>query len=264
MMGANSVHIKLPSIRDNDPLSKIIQNQIQELVEKFRADLAPTEVVIEKSHDLSDDFDYFDYLIVFGTNNTIQTFEKKLQGKKTKLIPQGEVRNSLDVNLNDDPKRIAELCSLWFGRGCLTPVCLFMEHIDTLSDKWISDFSKSLEQNFLNLYSCMDPVVKPRDDKTSLQFLHDHNILHTESLLKSFEMDVKKNIIKSDVTCVVNLTSMSQTHLSEIDFSFGGCGFVFILNLDHKKLLPEIIQTKVTPDLNDPHGGKTWEEWLTT
>jgi hypothetical protein len=173
MMGANSVHIKLPSVRDNDPLSEIIQNQIQELVEKFRPDLAPTEVVIEKSRDLSDDFDYFDYLIVFGTNNTIHTFEKKLKGKKTKLIPQGEVRNSLDVTLNDDPKKIAELCSLWFGRGCLTPVCLFINanrEQETQNEIWISDFSESLKQEFLNLYSQYG---------TSIKFLHDHNILHT-------------------------------------------------------------------------------------
>lgn len=263
LMGARSVHIKLPSLRDNDPLSETIQHQIHVLLEKFGSSFLPTEVVVHKNSKLSDRFDAFDHVVVFGTNATIQTFQTKLQDTKTKLIPQGEIQNSLDVTSNDSFDHVAQLCSLWFGRGCLTPVCLFMDQDDfdeRKTKEWISGFSACLEKHFLSRYA--DALDNFNKNTTSLAFLHDHNGLHTESILKQFGFDVGTLITKLSVTCVVNLIPLANDHLSHMDFSFGGCGFVFILNSSQKKQLLHITQTTVTPQLGDPHGGKTWEAWF--
>ncbi|KAB8040555.1 hypothetical protein GCL60_01155 [Silvanigrella paludirubra] len=256
LMGAKSVHIKLPSLRNEDPFANKIRSKIEDLVEKLKPYFFPTEIVIEKSRSLSKDYHNFDSVIVFGTDTTIQTFKKLLSGKNTHLIPQGDIKNSLIINLHYSTEEVAKLCSLWHGRGCLTPICLFMSGRDENNTlNWIQEFQLILENNFMERY---------KEEGIISKFIHDTQLLYTKAIIKNLGLEMEKTIFSGKLTHVFNLTKLTKDEIlhSRLDFSFGGSGFVFVLDESVKPFFPQLSSEKIIPTLLDKHDGKTWEEWL--
>ncbi len=256
LLGANSVHIKLPSLRNDDLVVNRVRAKIEDLAEKLAAYLYPTQIIVEKSRNLSNDLSYFDAAIVFGTNITIETFTKKLKNSKTHLIPQGDVKNSLKVGLQYSTEEVAKLCSLWLGRGCLTPICLFMSgRSEEQTHDWLKEFQQVLEQNFTERFQL---------EGLSKDFIHSTHLLYTESIVKNLGLDPNESVSSGKIAQVINLTKLSAEEIlrSRLDFSFGGCGFVFALDESLKSIFPQFASEKVVPTLTDKHGGKTWEEWF--
>lgn len=256
-LGAKSVHIKLPSLRSDDPLSAKIRLKIWDLAEKLSPYLLPTNIIVEKTRSLTKEFHEFDKVIVFGTDTTIATFQKLFQSSNLQLIPQGDVKNSLKVSLQHSTEDVAKLCSLWFGRGCLTPICLFMSgRSPNQVVNWIHEFQLILEKNFNDRY---------KTENINPQFIHENQLLYTSVIVKNLGLDPSKTIFSGKTTHIFNFTKLSSEELlqSRLDFSFGGSGFVFVLDESVKSSLPQLSSEKIIPALNDKHGGKTWEEWFT-
>lgn len=256
LLGAKSVHIKLPSLRNDDPMANKIRLKIEDLVEKLKPYLSPTQIVIEKSRSLTKEYQEFDATIVFGTDTTIATFKKLLAGTKTHFIPQGDVKNSLKIDLHYSTEEVAKLCSLWHGRGCLTPICLFMSGRDpNQTTDWIQEFQLILENNFLERFK-EEGLVSP--------YIHENQLLYTTAIVKNLGLEIKKTIFSGKITHVFNLTKLAAEEIlrSRLDFSFGGCGFVFVLDESVKPSFPQLSSEKIIPTLQDTHGGKTWEEWF--
>nr|BFD32016.1 hypothetical protein GTC16762_16340 [Pigmentibacter ruber] len=256
MLGAKSIHIKLPSIRNEDIFANSVRNKIEDLVNKLSPYFYPTEIYLEKNKSISKDYSDFDYVIVFGSDSTISTFSKLLNNSKTKLIPQGDVKNSLIVDLHYSPLDVAKLCSLWHGRGCLTPICLFMtDRSDVQIEAWINEFHSILENNFFERF---------KEEGITPKYLHDNQLLYTKAIIKNLGLEIEKSIYSGNYTHVFNLSSVSKEEImhSRLDFSFGGCGFVYVLNSSLSNTFPQLSHEKITPSLCDKHGGKTWEEWF--
>jgi hypothetical protein len=253
-MGARSVHIKLPSLREDDPFAEKVREKIEDLARHLALNLKPTNLILEKSNLIQKDFTNFHAMIVFGTDTTIKSFQKKLQGTQTKLIGQGHIQNSLTVTPQHSTEEIAELCSMWLGRGCLTPICLFLSERNEIQ-KWIRAFHLVFEQKFLN---------QLQQENAESLFLHDTQVAHTRAVIKNLARDPKEIILSGKATHVINLTLLNAKDIlrSDLDFSFGGGGFIFILKEDLIPQFPQLSREKIVPALRDPHGGKTWEEWL--
>ena len=256
LLGAKSVHIKLPSLRNDDPIANKIRAKIEDLVEKLKPYFYPTQIVLEKSRSLSRDYHEFDATIVFGTDTTITTFKKLLTGKNTHLIPQGDVKNSLKIDLHYSTEEVAKLCSLWHGRGCLTPICLFMSGRDqNKAIDWIQEFQLILENNFLDRF---------KEERMVSPFIHETQLLYTKAIVKNLGLEINNTIFSGKLTHVFNLTTLTSDEIlhSRLDFSFGGSGFVFILDESVQASFPQLSSEKIIPALQDKHGGKTWEEWF--
>ncbi|APJ03903.1 hypothetical protein [Silvanigrella aquatica] len=256
LLGAKSVHIKLPSLRNDDPLSNRIRAKIEDLVDKLAPYFYPTEIILEKSRSLSKEYAEFDSVIVFGTDTTISTFKKMLAGTNTHLIPQGDVKNSLKIDLHYSSDEVAKLCSLWHGRGCLTPICLFMSGRDqNQAIDWIQEFQLILENNFTDRF---------HKEGVMSRFMHETQLLYTTAIVKNLGLEISKTIFSGKMTHVFNLTKLTADEIlrSRLDFSFGGSGLVFILDESVKASFPQLSSEKIIPSLQDKHGGKTWEEWF--
>jgi hypothetical protein len=256
LLSAKSVHIKLPSLRSDDPLAYKIREKIEDLVEKLKPYFYPTTIILEKSRSLSKDYHEFDDVIVFGTQTTITTFKNLLTGKNTHLIPQGDVKNSLKIDLHYSTEEVAKLCSLWHGRGCLTPICLFMSGRDqSQAIDWIREFQLILENNFMERY---------KEEGMTPLFIHETQLLYTKAIVKNLGLELNNTIFSGNLTHVFNLTKLTTEEIlqSRLDFSFGGGGFVFILDESVQTSFPQLSDEKIKPNLQDKHGGKTWEEWF--
>ncbi|WGL60055.1 hypothetical protein QEJ31_00365 [Pigmentibacter sp. JX0631] len=256
MLGAKSIHIKLPSIRSEDIFANSVRNKIADLVEKLSPYFYPAEIYLEKNKSISKDYSDFDYVIVFGSDSTISTFSKLLNNSKTKLIPQGDVKNSLIVDLHYSPSDVAKLCSLWHGRGCLTPICLFMTDRNSEQiEEWVHEFHSILENNFFERF---------KEEGITPKYLHDNQLLYTRAVIKNLGLEIEKSIFSGNFTHVFNLSTVTKEEImhSRLDFSFGGCGFVYVLNSSLSNTFPQLSHEKITPSLCDKHGGKTWEEWF--
>lgn len=256
LLGAKSVHIKLPSLRNDDPIANKIRLKIEDLVEKLKPYFYPTQIILEKSRSLSKEYHEFDTAIVFGTNTTIATFKKLLTGKNTHLIPQGDIKNSLKIDLHYSTEEVAKLCSLWYGRGCLTPICLFMSGREqNQAINWIQEFQLILENNFVDRF---------KEEGVESSFIHETQLLYTKAIVKNLGLEINKTIFSGKMSHVFNFTKLTADEIlrSRLDFSFGGGGFVFILDASVKASFPQFSCEKIIPTLQDKHGGKTWEEWF--
>ena len=96
------------------------------------------------------------------------------------------------------------------------------------------------------------------------KFIHDTQLLYTKAIIKNLGLEMEKTIFSGKLTHVFNLTKLTKDEIlhSRLDFSFGGSGFVFVLDESVKPFFPQLSSEKIIPTLLDKHDGKTWEEWL--
>lgn len=120
---------------------------------------------------------------------------------------------------------------------------------------WIKEFQLLLEENF---------VARFKEEGLDDRFIHATQILYTTAIVKNLGLDPKNTIHSGKIAHVINLIDLEADVLlrSRLDFSFGGCGYVYVLNESVRPKFPQLSSEKIVPTLQDKHGGKTWEEWF--
>lgn len=243
--GASSITIKIPSLRLDDYYAEKIIEKTQNLIEIFAQYFPNTKTYIDSNKSIAHTFNEYDIVLTFGTNETLQTISEQINPKKTKFIGKGDIKNSLAVNVTKDtPEHIANLCSLWNGRGCLTPVVLFCEGNTQEVNSWATQFAKCLEKEFTERFEL---------NKIGLlqEFAHSHNCAFVRGQIKQLGVSDQELIIRSALTCVVNLTNIPIEKLKfmNLELNFGGCGFVYLLPINLKSQINGLSELDVVPSI---------------
>jgi len=248
---AKSFTLKIPSLRINDFLSTRIRQQITDLFRQLSLFFPKTMFNIQTSGALSTQLDAMDCLMVFGTDETIKLLHDQCP-KHVNFWGFGDIKNSMVFDRKiQTVYKIADLCTVWNGRGCLTPVCLFVD------DNWKKNdtdlFFKSLTISMDKRFYGFENVL-----------LHDHARLFVESQIKKMKEEFSKlgksldsSVSYSAYTTVVDMSKCDWNTLQKmnIDFTLAGSGFIYLIskknqnkfqNLYHKSISPSIFDFSTT------------------
>ncbi|MES2614461.1 MAG: hypothetical protein V4591_03500 [Bdellovibrionota bacterium] len=239
--GASSITIKIPSLRLDDYFVEKIIEKTKNLICLFAQYFPNTKTYIDTNKSIAHNFSQYDIVLVFGTNETCQTIANQIDLKKTVFIGKGDVKNSLTVDIKKDNSiEIAKLCSIWNGRGCLTPVVLFCEGSQNEIYNWAHNFAKNLEKQFLERFEC---------NKIDLiqHIVHAHSCAYIRGQIEQLGLSNEKYIFRGSLTCVVNLTEAQL----EPEFNFGGFGFVYLLPSTMQNKFTELSEINVLPSICD-------------
>lgn len=247
-LGAARFAIDLPSMRYEDPAALVVRKQCETLIAACRDALAPMEVEVLDGK-RSVEFFNFDICLVFGSDETIKTFQANVP-PTLKLVGLGDVWNALD---SDDAKFACDAASAWNGRGCLSPRLIFVSEGNST---FVGDFSARLEDEFLRRY---------KELKVSGALYHAHHKLLLAAALERLGLSTK--LFQGEATAVVDFTDISNEALSEalkhIDLDFAGHGLVYVMKRGSENLIKRRFTTfDPFPKLNTPHCGKLWREWF--
>lgn len=248
---AESVTIKLPTIREEDPFSSLVKKQSAELARAFSSFVEKTEIFLSESNALYSNLSSYDLIIVFGTSLTMETFRKKIHGTQTKLLPMGDILNTLRVKTSlSSIEDLGAMCSLWFGRGCLTPVAFIMDECP--NSDWKEKLLFSLYENFLRRIQEYD---------LDLSFFNELSYLKLEGLFHRHGLELT-HLQRKDFAVVVDFSSLSLHKFLalNLDFSIGGCAIVFLINNEQFKSVKKLSESSPRPNISSLHNGKTWEK----
>ncbi len=256
---AQSFTLKIPSLRVNDPLSVQITQQIINLFYHLASFFQKTKFQLYTNTSLSAEFKNFDALMVFGTDETIQLLKKSCS-QKIDFYGFGDIKNSFFVEtLKHNSFFLANMCSAWYGRGCLTPLCFFVDEMWTYQHTldFYKVFDETLSTRLANLNSnqnhdhfrlqCMAQLRKVFD-KNKQSNNKSSTDIHTGS-----DLTLQRSICFSEFVTVVDLTGLSkaQVQLFNTDVSFAGGGFVYIMSKGNKDLFPLLSEKCVYPTIQD-------------
>lgn len=234
---AGTITLKIPSIRLNDPLSKKIRNQIIDLYKYLAMEFRKTKFYLSTSKSLENNFHNYDCIFAFGTDETLKVINQRAS-QNTKIFGFGDIKNAFIINSNaHTPKFLAEICSAWYGRGCLTPICLFVE----------SETPQDYCQNFFHLFS---EIMAERFASLRKVHLHAHNLLNFQACLKKNGLNTSC-VLSSDFVAVIDLSKYSMELIQKLnlDFSIGGCGLVFVLPHAAKAYMPGLSFDSMFPTI---------------
>lgn len=246
---ARTIVLKIPSIRLNDPLSKTIRAQIIDLYKYLTTFFTETKFYLSTSKSLENSFNDYDCLFVFGTDETVKIIRQRTS-KNTKIFGFGDIKNAFIIDSErHTPKFLQDICSAWYGRGCLTPICLFVE--SSIAQSYYINFFKLLSETMAMRFALFKKV-----------HFHAHNLLNLHARFKKIGLDTSC-ILHSNCVAMVDLSKYSVELIQtlDLDFSIGGCGFVLILpyamkdyisGLSVDSIFPTIFEfsQKLTPETN--------------
>ncbi len=241
---AISVVLRLPSLRSDDYFSSVMRKKTNELWQAVISFFPTMSAEINNSGHFSLDFSEFDVVVAFGSDETMNKIKSTIQNEKTFLIPKGTVRNSYLVNVNRDcPAQLASLCSLWLGRGCMTPLALFFDS-NSKSQDWIDKFQYHFSKEFERRMAHY-----PVDNYG--WFSHAHSALYTQSCLEQLGIQFKMN--REAYTCVIDCREIKPAHLSAIfpDLSFAGGGFIYLFSDEIKSCLEGLQTLDILPRIQE-------------
>lgn len=237
LRGVSSIHVQLPSLRVNDPLSDLVRKQTLSLIESFKPLFSPCALMVAESSDVPLQPGIYDLIVVFGNDQTIKSFSDAMASSITEVIGLGDIRNSFK---SDSSESIVEVGTQWLGRGCLTPlVALTSESFDA------KEFSSLWESHFESRY---------KDLEVDSSFFHKHDIWETEFILKTIKEDAI--VYKNKNTCVIDLRAAQKA--DEVQINIAGSGLMFLATKDHWNLGCYACM----PSLETPHMGRLWSEWI--
>lgn len=262
LMGADAVHLFLPAIRVEAPISALIRDQITDLVEAINQ-ACKSQFVRVHHHRLLDSAatDQFDHIVVFGSDETVSTIRKNLNSrtKKINFTGLGHFQNGLrHAGLNF--RTLAELCMLWLGRGCLTPLVVTAPH--TTDPQQEGAFAEKIFQAM-----CEIKVERMSEYKNARifgfePFAHQQNLIEIKTLCAQYKLNVQFHHDAGSGVVVVDLSKAAHIPTEVVNkcLEFGGCGW---LNVFPESLGESLPNENPSPSLFDKHQGQTWHEWLT-
>ncbi len=257
-LGYSRVHINLPTLRADDPASAAVIGQIKSLVSALNPEFASLEICLHERRIAHPDELGADLLVVFGSDVTCRVFEESSQKFKAKLLTFGDVWNCADVSSQKhSTNEIAAWCAAWQGRGCLTPVVLFVREGKLAHREFVLALSNQLDAILSNGAQAF---------RDSQRYLHRHDLIEIAAVLKNHGVSPERAIIRGKFSWIVDCVSM-ETRLidvSNLPLRAGGSGLVFLLPA-HQKENAELKWLGVhscQPQISDQHMGKTWFEWL--
>lgn len=176
--------------------------------------------------------------MVFGSDETLSIVQKKC-ASHTKFFGFGDVKNAFIAENKHSPKYLSQICAAWNGRGCLTPVCLFV--------------SSTHKKNFISLFFKYFTQIMNERLKLLKTTFHDHNVLFLESEFKKFDLNPKFYLYRSKWVVIVDLSTLSPVIIQQmnLDFAFGGSGFVFILPFEMKNEFSTLSFNSIFPTFAD-------------
>lgn len=262
LMGARQVQMFLPSVRQEDPISAVIRDQIIALAEAFNRCTHSDFVRIHANR--FSDKNTAERVLIFGQDETISSISSDLQlrGEKTTIIGLGHFRNAFSLSTASELSMLAGQCAAWLGRGCLTPI------VAEVPDSWSTDeitatasaLAAACGAEFKNKYPTRTQTLK---------FAHRHNLseLQATANVKQLQIFVRE-VCDSGVACVAlsdaDPESLAQTGLSQKLLDWGGCGWLTIARKSTcTRLWPTLGHENAWPQLWDAHQGKNWHAWLT-
>ncbi len=256
-LGAKVAYLRLPSLRNDDPLSKIVREQILSLIDSLALQLLPLKV--EVSQELPDvnwrplqTMESRRLLLVFGTDTTVQTFQSNYQSHFTQVIGLGDVRNAYKILPNTSIQETATMCSRWLGRGCLTPVALFLDPNIPFN---VSEFSDSFKNEMSSRF--LESDWNP-------EFSHSHLRHEIKCIFKNESYNPENYIYTCFGITIIQLQSFSfevAQKFIPLALEHGGAGCVFIFNAG-KIIESSFSFYETSPQYLDTHMGKTWSQWL--
>lgn len=263
LLGASSFDVFLPSIRQEDPLSALVRQQIINLAAAFNQAAGADFVTVQSGRILSDNESTLpDRLLVFGTDETIETISGELLRRQSrcKLIPMGHFQNSSEASDFCDAETLGKICSFWFGRGCLTPLEI------TIPNEWTpAENSKFCENLFHILRAEMTARYQQSNEpdlQAALPYLHQHNLAEARAQTYLFNhacvfhQDSNAGVVVADLTLT---QTFGSEKFREKMRGFAGSGWVNIVRREN--ITPHSVENP-TPGLNDNHQGHSWKDWL--
>ncbi len=247
--GAKSVILKLPSLRLEDSFSRTVRNQIQDLLILFSNLFPKMDVYLDEGKSLSQIFNEFDFVLTFGSDETIKTISSQVNNKETKFIGLGDVKNSYFLEIFS-MKVMVDILSIWNGRGCLTPCSLFIRE---------QEISQNDIQNFAEIF---EKEMSERYQLSPQKYFHCHSSAFVKSQLRQAKLNPDR-VIKKNHTCVVNLMDVEVDILKtlNLDFQLSGCGFVYLFSENTMNLYNSYFTFyELFPKINSTHMGKAWKE----
>ncbi|WP_186645564.1 hypothetical protein [Fluviispira vulneris] len=244
---ARSIVIKVPSLRLDDYYSGVVLKYTQDLIFVVANLYAQVSTYIDQGKSIAHTFNEYDFVLTFGSEETLTTISQQINPIKTNFIGKGDIKNSLIVNtVLDSPSTIAQHCSVWNGRGCLTPIALFLKGDALKSENWTKLFALEFENIFIERAKIGEPEIIQN-------FCHSHNLLYVSSQIRNLNIDIQTVLHKGKRTCVVDLSRYSEDELKSFipDFSFGGCGFIYIFNESLSCKFTELKRLNIFPDIQD-------------
>lgn len=263
MSGAAAMHLYLPSVRQEDPLSSLIRSQIASLADAFNrcTDLNFINIHDNRMPSVCDS----DLLLVFGNDTTVRTIGELASKTKgaAKVTGLGHFQNTIRIAADTDAADLAQTACRWFGRGCLTPLIAVVPETWTaaqrvdFAEKWVKQAASLMADK-------LKPAANPYQG-----FSHRHNLAEFESVCAAAgwtNVSVRSDT-EAGVVCV-NLHGIPASELENSELSrklpeWGGCGWLTITSeSDICSSWATLPCENPTPALWDPHQGKLWTEWL--
>ncbi len=257
-LGYEKVHLNLPTMRADDPISILVLAQIESLVAALESEFAPLKIHIHKSRVAHPDELAADVIVVFGSDSTCRIFSESAQRFRTQVLPFGDIWNSARVDEEKhSPEKVAQWCASWLGRGCLTPIILFVSEGRISHRSYVRKLSEEMDR----LMAC-----SAEGANDAAKFVHRHDLLDVVAALRKRGIESERAIVRGKYSWIVDCTSFEtrMVDASELPLRSGGSGLVFLLpghqkeNAELKWLGEDLCQ----PRLGDRHMGKTWFEWL--
>lgn len=262
LMGAASVRLFLPSIRAEAPISGVIREQINDLAHAINFACGFEFICVDHARLFDpEDTSSGDHLVVFGSNETLDTIRSQLirTRKPIRWTGLGHFQNTLSADgLNAD--QVAKACSLWMGRGCLTP--LLVRQTSSMPTDQRSTFAQAVFEGMRQIKtSRMEEISDPSIFEFET-FAHQQNLVEMTVLLKQRNIEATIHHDPNKGVVVVDLGN-SQTlpqDLMKKALEFAGCGWINIIYANERLAFAE---ENPTPSLYDTHQGRTWYEWIT-
>lgn len=261
-MKARSITLYLPSLRPDDPLTALVRRQIVSLAAAFNTLTGKNFIRVQQHRLLSNSRDSFvERILVFGSDETLSALSAQLRhlNYPAQLVALGHFQNSLRLDNSRQPAECAKLCSLWLGRGCLTPLQLEIPDAweRNQSDSFASEFyhaMRNLRQKYIE--SVRNCGVEPLQE-----FSHQHNLTEVRALASAHNLKFDIAHCSDTGTVVVATTQCDQLpqHILAKLNDFAGCGWVNVVAQQQAAPLP---LHNPTPGLCEPHQGTLWRDWF--
>ncbi len=262
LSGAEEIALYLPSVRQEDPLSALVREQIKTLADAFNQ--CAGESFIRIFDNRLPTAPQADRVLIFGSDSTIVNIKNAMSqaGSHARVIGLGHFQNSVHLTDADSPEDLALQTSSWLGRGCLTPL------LAIAPDSWTHSMANSFARSWTQHAAAHFEKYLP-SKSFGLEFAHKHNLAEFEAVAHAKEWQ-NISVLKDEstgVVCVnligINAVEVAASELAPKLTDWGGCGWLTLTSKSAvAKTWTGLALCDPCPTLWEPHQGKLWTDWL--